>query len=79
MKAEKFTCSDPGYEILSFIFVAESSGAIYERNCKGNELAPIKGITDKMKPGQRMWLEDITAKTQDGTIMTLPRRCFRVE
>lgn len=58
---------DLKYTVISFTFVTESSGDIFETKVQGNRLSPdiVKMITNAKK-NKRIWFEDISVRGPDG-------------
>jgi hypothetical protein len=58
---------DLKYTVISFTFVTESSGDIFETKVQGNRLTPdiVKMITNAKK-NKRIWFEDISVRGPDG-------------
>jgi len=59
---------DLNFEITSFTFSVVRGGDIFSRDGKGNVLSEeMKGIIRNAKRGERVWIDNISAKGPDGT------------
>jgi gliding motility-associated protein GldM len=59
---------DLNFEIISYTFTVVKGGDIFSREGRGNVLTDeMKNIIRSSKRGERVWIENITAKGPDGT------------
>ncbi|MDP4291861.1 MAG: GldM family protein, partial [Bacteroidota bacterium] len=59
---------DLNYEVTSYSFSVVRGGDIYTRDGRGNVLTDeMKNIIRNSKRGERVWIDNITAKGPDGT------------
>jgi len=58
---------DLKYVVISYNFVTDITGELYEEKCQGNRLSPnmVRLITNAKK-NKRIWLENVTVKGPDG-------------
>lgn len=73
------TCSPDEYVVKSFVIVAVMGDDIMERTNSGGQLsdASIDGIKS-LKPGDRLWIEDLKIETIDGKTV-IPMQTVRFD
>jgi hypothetical protein len=79
MKVKKLICSNKDYKITSFHFIALVEGSIGYTIKSSNDLtSDIKSNISKMKSGDKIWIESITAKGLDGKLIMLKNVVFKL-
>ncbi|MBX2979852.1 MAG: gliding motility protein GldM [Flavobacteriales bacterium] len=70
---------DLKFEVVEFTVVATIGGEVKDRNIKGNKMTPeAREMLQRVKNGQRIWIENVKAKGPDGTIRTLGTLALKV-
>jgi hypothetical protein len=70
---------DLKFQIVSYTVTATISGKFIEQECKGPFLSDdAKQVLDKVKTGQKVFIESVKAKGPDGTIRNLGTLAFKV-
>ena len=70
---------DLKFEIVSYTVTATIAGNVLEKPCTGPGLsADAKAVLEKIKSGQKVFIENIKAKGPDGTIRSLGTLSFKV-
>ena len=74
LKVDSLKCSDKTYEIISFsMSLSWKGGDIVEFLSKSAAITPpMKEYLVKEEFGKKIWIENIKAKSPDGTVVELP-------
>jgi hypothetical protein len=79
LEIERLVCSDTSYKILSFTAVFQFDD-IVPSHCKSNIFShSAREKMAELKPGRRMWAEQIEIKSPDGKTEIIPGFCIKVE
>ena len=80
IKAEKLTCMNTQYEIISFAVSVKIGDEIVSKQSKGKNLTPeIKSFMMKAHKGDKIWIEAIKARSADEKIVQLSGISFVLE
>ena len=79
MKVKKIICSNKNYKVTSFDFIAAVEGVIVYTQKSSNDLtSDIRLNISKLKSGDKIWIESITAKGPDGKLIMLKNVVFKL-
>lgn len=70
---------DLRFEVVSYTVSATIAGNFLEKECRGPALtADAKAVLEKVKPGQKVFVDNIKARGPDGTVRSLGALSFKV-
>jgi hypothetical protein len=81
MKVEKVICANKEYQITSFNFIAfvDTKTAVESIKSTNSWTSDIKNKIKKLKSGDKVWIESITAKGPDGKLTMLKNIVFKLK